>query len=135
MSLTSTETLRSAVNQWMSLFNAHDIDGLMSLYDPEATYAPHTSGRKGNLAAIRESFIADFAISPIVKFEEEVVVAGESLGYVTGHFSMRAKNPQDQSEIQDFGRVVVIFRKSADGEWKLLFDMDNRSPDVQQAWV
>ncbi|MEM9092137.1 MAG: nuclear transport factor 2 family protein [Cyanobacteria bacterium P01_F01_bin.53] len=133
MSLTASEALRSTLNEWMALFNAHDIDGLMELYDPEAAYAPHTGARKSTLSAIRESFIADFAISPVVTFEEEALIAEGNLGYATGQFSMRGTNPQDQSEIEDFGRVVVIFRKSDDDQWKLVFDMDNRPPDVRKA--
>lgn len=132
MSSASVAAVRTVLNQWMAAFNAHDIDALMALYDDEATYVPHASSRKGDLSSIRDSFVSDFAILPRASFREEVVMAEASLGYATGYFSMQGKHPENQSEIRDVGRVVVIFRKSKAGEWKLVFDMDNRPPDVAQ---
>lgn len=130
MSSASVAAVRTVLDQWMAAFNAHDVDALMALYDEEATYAPHGGPRKTDLPTIRESFVADFAISPRVFFEEEVAIAEASLGYITGRFTLQGKHPESQSDIQQAGRVVVVFRKSPEGSWKLLFDMDNRPPDV-----
>ncbi|GAL74585.1 hypothetical protein JCM19275_3440 [Nonlabens ulvanivorans] len=73
-------------------------------------------------------------VKPHATVFEEQVIAGRDIGYYTGNFIMKGINPpEDDSEMSERGRVVVIFRKSESGIWKLVFDMDNRPPDVQEA--
>lgn len=123
--------IREACQNWVTAFNNHDIDTLMSLYDPECNYCSNAGPRKHDLPTIRKGFTEHFMLKPKAFINEEQVIAGTDLGYWTGNFIMKATNPEDQSKMEEKGRVVVVFRKSAAGEWKLVFDMDNRPPDVQ----
>lgn len=130
MNQAAKDEIRKACQNWIDAFNSHDIDALMALYDPEATYSTHTGPRKFTLETIKEGCINHFMIKPHASVIEEQVIAGRDLGYYTGRFTMKGINPEDNSEMSERGRVVVIFRKSADGVWRLVFDMDNRPPDA-----
>jgi len=133
MNKVAKDEIRKACQDWVDAFNAHDIDLLMSQYDPESTYSTSNGPRKASIPVIRQGFIEHFMIKPKVSVNEEQVIAGRDVGYYTGNFLMNGINPETNEEMSERGRVVVIFRKSENGAWKLVFDMDNRPPDVQVA--
>ncbi len=132
MNKIAKDEIRKACQDWIDAFNSHDIDGLMALYDPEASYSTSGGPRKSDLASIKQGFIEHFMVKPHATVFEEQVIAGRDIGYYTGSFIMKGINPEDQTEMSERGRVVVVFRKSASGVWRLIFDMDNRPPDVQE---
>lgn len=122
--------IRNALNQWLEAFNKNDIDALMEIYDPEIVYANSAKPIEIGIPTVKTGFINSFAIKPNVFFKEEQVIAVEGLGYIAGQFRVTGTNPEDGNEVGESGRVVVIFRKNKAGKWKLIFDMDNRPPDV-----
>ncbi|WP_298541583.1 DUF4440 domain-containing protein [uncultured Aquimarina sp.] len=124
------QEVRNALDEWLNAFNNNDIEALMAVYDPEIMYANSDKPLEIGIPIVKEGFINSFAIKPKVFFKEEQVIAVEGLGYVAGQFRIEGNNPEDSSKIVESGRVVVIFRKNDAGEWKLIFDMDNRPPDV-----
>ncbi|WP_281991538.1 YybH family protein [Aquimarina aggregata] len=124
------QDVRNALDKWLKAFNRNDIEALMAVYDPEIVYANSAKPIEIGIPVVKQGFINSFAIKPKVFFKEEQAIAVEGLGYVAGQFRIAGTNPEDGNEIGESGRVVVIFRKNSDGDWKLVFDMDNRPPDV-----
>ena len=122
--------IRNALNQWLEAFNSNDIKALMAVYDPEIVYANSNKPIEIGIPIVKKGFINSFAIKPKVVFKEEQAIAVEGLGYIAGQFKITGKNPGDGSKIKEVGRVVVVFRQNKDGQWKLIFDMDNRPPDI-----
>ncbi len=130
MSKSPIEEVRNALNQWFDAFNNNDIEALMAVYDPEIVYANSAKPIEIGIPTVKAGFINSFAIQPKVFFKEEQAIAVDGLGYLAGQFRVTGTNPEDGSKVEESGRVVVIFRKNDAGEWKLVFDMDNRPPDV-----
>ncbi len=124
------EEVRNALNRWLKAFNDNDIEALMAIYDPEIVYANSAKPIEIGIPAVKAGFINSFAIKPKVFFKEEQAIAVDGLGYLAGQFRVAGTHPEDGSNVGEVGRVVVIFRKNDAGEWKLVFDMDNRPPDV-----
>ena len=122
--------IRTALDQWLKTFNTNDLEALMSLYDPEINYVNSNAPIKIGIPVVKEGFSEMFAIQPNVIFNEEQIIASENLGYIAGQFRVTGTHPEDGSEVGEAGRVVCVFRKNAAGDWKLVFDMDNRPPDV-----
>lgn len=122
--------VQNTLDQWLDAFNNNDIEALMNVYDPEVVYANSNKPIEIGIPIVKEGFLNSFAIKPKVIFKEEQVIAVEGLGYIAGQFRITGTNPEDSSEVVETGRVVVIFRKNKAGQWKLIFDMDNRPPDV-----
>ena len=136
---TGTDTMPDAVTQiranldsWLAAFNAKDIDALMALYDPESSYANANAPYRTTLEDIREGFAAGFsALNATLQFKEETAVAGSDMGLLVGKYYFAP--PQGETSPGPTGRVALVYRKQADGSWKLLFDMDNAPPDVSPA--
>lgn len=122
--------IRNALNVWLQAFNDNDLNALADLYDPEINYANSAKAIEIGIPAVKEGFANSFAIKPVVTFKEEQVIAVDGLGYIAGQFRVSGTSPEDGSTVGEAGRVVAIFRKDSNGEWKLVFDMDNRPPDV-----
>jgi ketosteroid isomerase-like protein len=130
MSKNVENEIRNALDKWLQAFNDNDLEGLTDLYDPEINYANSAKAIEIGIPAIKEGFANSFAIKPKVTFKEEQVIAEDRLGYIAGQFRVSGTNPEDGSTVGEAGRVVAIFRKNTNDQWKLVFDMDNRPPDV-----
>ncbi len=122
--------VRNTLDQWLEAFNNNDIEALMNLYDPEIVYANSNKPIEIGIPVVKKGFLDSFTIKPKVFFKEEQAIAVEGLGYVAGQFRIAGTHPEDGSVIGESGRVMVVFRKNESGDWKLIFDMDNRPPDV-----
>ena len=62
-------------------------------------------------------------------FKEERVVEGESLSLIVGKYFFKPPEGKEPDK-NAAGRVGLVYRRSADGRWLLMFDMDNTPPDV-----
>jgi ketosteroid isomerase-like protein len=54
---------------------------------------------------------------------EASVPEGGRLGYVWGHWTLRRPGAEEQR-----GRYLDLWKRGADGQWKLLFDVGERAP-------
>lgn len=62
-----------------------------------------------------------------ITWEPEIVEASGGLGYTTGPFEIRVKQP-DGTENVTRGRYVTIWRRKPDGTWKAAVDIGNAAP-------
>ncbi|GAL74571.1 hypothetical protein JCM19275_3426 [Nonlabens ulvanivorans] len=125
-----TKEIRNALNHWLAAFNSNDVEAVTALYDPDIVFANQSNPIAIGISAVEKGLRKSFAVKPKLSFKEEQLIAVEGLGYAAGQYKMTGTNPQDGSTIKGAGRVVAVFRKNNAGEWKLVFDMDNRPPDV-----
>lgn len=130
MNETLIDEIRGTLDMWLKAFNENDLERLMSLYDPEINYMNSAKSIEVGIPVVKEGFAQSFAIKPSVTFKEEHVIATSELGYIAGQFRVSGTNPEDGSEVGEAGRVVCIFKRNTNGDWKLVFDMDNRPPDI-----
>ena len=52
------------------------------------------------------------------------------LGYTYGTFEFRSKD-KDGKPTVDYGKYTSIWKKQADGSWKVALDMGNSSPGTE----
>ncbi len=120
------QSIREALDLWLKAFNSKDIEALSSYYDPEAVYANDGAPLMQGLGQIRPWFEQAFQMMKgTLLFQEEAVLTSVDMGVVVGQFCFRTEGEEDET-----GRVCVVFRRAADGRWLLVYDMDNRPPDV-----
>lgn len=122
--------IRDALNQWLKAFNSNNVDSVIELYDPEIVFANQSNPIAIGKQAVKEGLVRSFTVKPQLTFKEEQLIVVDGLGYAAGQYKMTGVNPQDGNSIQGKGRVVAIFRQNDEGQWKLVFDMDNCPPDV-----
>jgi len=58
--------------------------------------------------------------------------ASGDLGYTYGNYVYTAKN-KDGKLVANYGKYTSIWKKQKDGQWKVVVDMGNSSPDPKSA--
>jgi uncharacterized protein (TIGR02246 family) len=106
-------------------WNAKDVDKVVALYADDATLMlPNAPGMTGK-AAIGAAFkgaIADpnFALS-IQNTSAEASKSGD-LGFVRGSYTVHASDPKTKKATMEKGNYVIVYKKQADGSWKIVAD-------------
>lgn len=122
--------IRSHGRQWVQAFKAGDIDALMRLYTPDAEVALHGKPKLKGIAAIRGYFAPLLVTPPDADFllaEESLVVDRDQAMFMSKYwFTLRTPT----GEIRDPGRSLIVYRRGADGVWRIRVDIDQAAPDV-----
>jgi uncharacterized protein (TIGR02246 family) len=118
--------IRSAAKAWAASAAAKDADKFASFYTEDATLlledAPDFKGK----AAIREAvggMMQDPAFA--LSFETTAVEVARSgdLAYETSTYSITTSDPKTKKPMTETGAGVVVWKKQADGAWKVLLDI------------
>lgn len=132
-----TEADRAAFREiqrtWIESYLAGDMETLMSLHDEQTILMPRRQPTLRSIAEIRGFFEGrlgkydiDFNDNP-----QELVINGD-WAFLMGEFSLTG-TPKDGGEtFRDAGRYFVLYRKNADGDWKIYRDIDNVMPAPMQ---
>jgi ketosteroid isomerase-like protein len=98
---------------------------------PEATSLPPGSFPIKGREAIRVHWSASpQGVLTWKPAEAEVARSGE-LGYTWGTYEFSVNGPDGRPQIS-YGKYVTIWKKQADGSWKVLLDTGNSSPPPTQ---
>jgi len=101
--------------------SAGDLDGLVSLYEPEASLVGADGGTAVGHAAIRAA-LAMFADAQ-VKMQMNVVkvVRGGDIAVLTNDWRATGRSP-DGSPLEISGRATEVVRRQPDGTWRFVVD-------------
>lgn len=126
------DKVRQNLKTWLNAFNAKDIGTLSTLYDPESLYANAGAPLMRGIDEIRPWYEQAFkSIEGILQYREEAAFVEGNMAMLLGAYYFRPpEGATPPAEAHLTGRVSLIYRRNASGEWKLLFDMDNTPPDV-----
>jgi len=128
--------VRANLNNWLQAFNRKDIDALFALYDPNSVYANAGAPLLTGIDQIKPWYEAAFsAVEGTLLFQEEFLCQETDMALLVGkyYFSPPATGSTQPASSGDAGRVALVYRRVSDGDWRLLFDMDNTPPDVSAA--
>ena len=112
--------------QWSKAAMANDLDGTVSYYADDAEMlapnAPIASGKP----AIRTLWSAMLSPEVSVSWQASKVEVARSgdLAYLTGTYQVTAKDPKSKMA-PDKGKLVEVWKKQADGNWKTIVDIFN----------
>jgi uncharacterized protein (TIGR02246 family) len=125
------QAIRAGVDEWLAAFKAGDIDRLMTMYMPDAIVALHGQPALKGKDAVRAYFAPGMGKSDIdFRIEiDSIRVHGKTADLLSRYwFTAR---PRDGGPVyRDAGRSVVLYKRDADGRWKIRLDMDQDTPDV-----
>jgi ketosteroid isomerase-like protein len=124
---TPVEAVRAADDAWMKVFSAGDVNKSVAFCDQDgAILAPNAPTAQGH-EAIAKLFSGFFAL-PNLKITWHADKAGVAksgeLGYTSGTYQMTFTDAAGKT-IPDKGKYVTVWKKQADGSWKVLLDTFN----------
>lgn len=123
--------LSAAGTSWAEYYEAGDLDGLMTLYMDDAVVALHGQPALFGKDAIREYFSTRIGKSDArFELEYEVSETHGDIAYLISKYWLRAVNKETGYVYKDAGRSMLVYKKSADGNWKIAADLDQATPDV-----
>lgn len=99
-----------------TLFGARDLDGLMSLYEPDAVFT-NSSGAHVGLAAIRSVLQGYLDTGASITMNDSVVFEAGELALV--HWSWTMNFPDGRVA---GGATAEVLRHQDDGSWKFVID-------------
>ena len=126
-----------AVNaQLAEAFSRGDATAFASFYTPDGKMmAPNAESSAGR-QAIEESFAPDFSTNPptLKLTTADVEVHGDT-AIEAGNYSISFILPGQEEAMEDHGKYVVVWKKQADGSWKLHWDIwnSNLSPAPEES--
>ena len=127
-----TSTPRALQETFLERFGAHDIEGLMALYEPHAVFVTLTGESAIGLDAIREQLTGllaaaskSFILKPTAAFEVDGVALMHS------NWALEGAAP-DGSGLSLSGTTVEVARRGVDGEWRYAVDSPIGIVDVDR---
>lgn len=120
--------LRAAEDEWQRRWDAKDAEGLAALYAEDAMRLPPDGSRTVGRDAIEAVFEDEFAAGLVVQLDATDVGHDDDgeLGWVVGDQTVQF--PVDGEMVTGTGNYVVVYRKEADGAWRIVIDTWNDAP-------
>lgn len=102
-------------------------NGTVAFYADDAVLLPPNAPMATDRRSIRESWAALLGPNTAVSWKlskAEVAKSGE-LGYLYGTYQLSITDPKGGPPVRDTGKLVEIWKKQADGQWKCIVDTYN----------
>ncbi|MEM7765682.1 MAG: SgcJ/EcaC family oxidoreductase [Pseudomonadota bacterium] len=123
--------IRAHGQTWLKHYTAGDLDALMALYTDDAVVALHDQPALRGKPAIRAYFARSAGKADVTfKLDIEQIDINGDLAWITSKYWLRSVSNGSGYVYEDAGRSLIIYRREADGVWRLAADIDNNTPDV-----
>lgn len=119
MSATEPEQIHRLFEQ---AFNAGDLEGLMALYEPEATLVPQPGAVAEGSPAIRESLRWFLDRRGRITLDTKLVLRVGDLAYLSNRWSLTGGTMPDGSPAELGATTAEVVRQQPDGTWRLVID-------------
>ena len=105
-----------------------DADKIANYYADDASVLfptiPIVTGRE-NIKTVWKQSLADPNFALTFQSTQGGASKGGDLAYTIGTYSMTVSVPKEKKPVTDKGKYVTVFRKQADGTWKVVADISN----------
>jgi ketosteroid isomerase-like protein len=123
----ASDAVLAADAAWMKVYAAKDLEKSVAFFDSEGSMlpsnAPIATGKDALTKLIGSAFATpDYTLSWHAN-KVGVARSGE-LGYTSGTYDFNIKDASGKT-ISDKGKYVTVWKKEADGSWKVLLDTYN----------
>ena len=118
------EAVRQVDSEIVAAINANNIDAMLAFYAEDARMLPPGAQPVVGKDAIRDLANAFVSAGVVVthNLEEVVVSKGGDLAYVSYSYELSFTGPEG-TPVTETGKDITIYKKAADGSWKLAIDM------------
>jgi uncharacterized protein (TIGR02246 family) len=103
-------------------FSAGDMDGIISLYEPDAALMPQPGQIVHGVAAIREALGGFLALKEEFEMQPVKAIQSSDIALLFSKWRLKGTGP-DGNAVELRGHTSDVARRQADGTW--LFTIDN----------
>ncbi len=116
--------IRALDDQWEKAAAAKDVDGTVSYYSDDASLLAPNAPIADNKQAIRAAWASLLGPDVSLSWQANKVEVSRSsdLAYIVGTYQL--KDPHGKPAA-DHGKFVEVWKKQADGKWKVVADIFN----------
>lgn len=104
-----------------------DLDGALSLYEPDATFVMPSQFGEGTVTGhdgLREAFSGFLQLSPVLTVKVDTTVLAGDTALAIGNWTLTGRDP-DGNDIDTGGRYADVLRRQSDGSWLYVIDNPN----------
>ena len=120
------KAIRDSETAWVKEFAAKDMDKIVAHYADDGVVllsnAPTMVGKDAIRAGMKDA-VTDPKFSLDLK-TVKVEVSGD-LAYSQGTYSVMFTDPKTKKVVAETGRYVEVYKKQADGSWKIVQDINS----------
>ena len=117
----SRETPEQLLKSIVDGINTGNLDGLMSLYEPDAAFAAQPGSLAHGVEGVRQSLAAFLAMKGTLDLKVTRVLEAGGLALVAGAWSFTGTGP-DGKPMTLTGHIGVVLRRQGDGSWRFVID-------------
>jgi uncharacterized protein (TIGR02246 family) len=114
-------TPEETINLFTARLNSGDVDAMLELYDPEASFAAQPGTVVSGTEGIREALNGFAAMQPTLHSNVTWVQRAGSVALVVNEWAMEGRQP-DGETMQMTGRAADVVRRGPDGGWRFYID-------------
>jgi uncharacterized protein (TIGR02246 family) len=101
--------------------NAANLEAVVALYEPTATFTVEPGKVVTGTAAIREAIAGFLDLKPTIALSPRVLANTGDIAMVSSKWTLKGAAP-DGTAVDLAGDSVEIIRRQADGTWKFIID-------------
>lgn len=102
-------------------FSAGDLEGIVSLYEPDATFVPQPGQSVSGTAAIREALKGFLALNGELKMEPARVIQAKDTALLFSKWTLKGTGP-DGNAVELAGHTSDVVHRQTDGAWLMVID-------------
>jgi uncharacterized protein (TIGR02246 family) len=125
------DAIQAREKEWSAAFLAGDGTAIAALYTEDgASIQPVGDAWTGRAAIAKgeQMQLDTIAVTSREDIAEEVIPAGKDHAIEVGHYSYQASSKATKKPLSSSGRYMVLWRKDADGVWRLQRDIGSEAP-------
>lgn len=123
----ASDALLAADAAWMKVYAAKDLEKSVGFFDNQGSMLPSNAPIASGKGAITKSLASAFATPDYTlswHANKVGVARSGELGYTSGTYDFSMKDASGKT-ISDKGKYLTVWKREADGAWKVLFDTYN----------
>ena len=111
----------AVIERFSELLAEQELDAMVELYEPDATFAPQPGESVSGRDAIRAALEAFLAVQPRMTGTIEKVLRAGDTALVANRWSLSGTAP-DGSPVEMAATSADVLRRRSDGSWGIVID-------------
>ena len=103
------------------LFSAADLDGIVSLYEPGATFMPQPGQPVSGHEQIREALSGFLGLKGDFDLQPSNVIKADDIALLISSWTLKGTDPEG-NPVDLSGRTSDVARRQPDGTWLIVID-------------